>query len=327
MRVLLLTGPGGDAQGWGDMTVTQSVADAAAAAGHPVTIAFVETEREFLRAIDAGGYDIVWSALYHITPNDRFIGRGEGGMWVADVLDSRGIPYIGSNSQTMKDMIDKFRTHETLASRGVAVPSHWLVRTTDDVSMIRYPAFVKPMGESRSVGINDDSVVNDAGELMRQVKWIEREFQQAALVEDFMPGDEFTTLVLGNGPTRQCLPGLVSVEPRYYGRYKVLRADLRGVGLTKISRPPSRGGEAAALAIQAADAMRCLDHVRIDIKTDAAGALRIMEVNGIPGLKPHKSWAPQIYTLYFPSPEGEKTEYRNLIRGVIEAGGSRYRIS
>ena len=97
-----------------------------------------------------------------------------------------------------------------------------------------------------------------------------------------MPGDEFTTLVLGNGDTRECLPGLVSVEPQHYGKHKVLRADLRGVGLTKISRPP-RGQRRPALAAQAADAMRCLDHVRIDIKTDAAGALRIMEVNGIPG--------------------------------------------
>ena len=241
MRVLLLTGPGGDAQGWGDMSVTKSVADAAAAAGHPARIAFVETEQDFLRTIDEGGFDIVWSALYYITPNEKFIGRGEGGMWVADVLDGRGIPYVGSNSQTMKDMIDKFKTHETLASRGVPVPAHHLVRSTDDVSAIRYPAFVKPMGESRSVGINDHSVVGDADELMRQVTWIEREFHQAALVEDFMPGDEFTTLVLGNGATRQCLPGLVSVDPKYYGRHKVLRADLRGVGLTKISKPARAG--------------------------------------------------------------------------------------
>src|SRR5512137_681824 len=207
MRVLLLTGPGGDAQGWGDMKVTEAVADAACAAGHPATIAYVESEHDFLRVVDAGGFDIAWSALYYITPNEKFIGRGEGGMWVADVLDRKGIPYIGSNSQSMKDMIDKFRTHETLAARGVAVPSHCLVRSGDDLPAIRLPAFVKPMGESRSVGINDDSVVDDADGLMRQVRWIEREFQQAALVEDFMPGDEFTTLVIGNGAGRRCLPG------------------------------------------------------------------------------------------------------------------------
>lgn len=324
MRVLLLTGPGGDAQGWGDLDVTRAVADAAASVGHPAHIAFVETEAAFLNAIDAGGFDLVWSALYYITANEKFVGRGEGGMWVADVLDARSIPYIGSNSQTMKDMIDKHQTHQTLAARHVPVPSHHLVRSSDDVSMIGYPAFVKPMGESRSVGINDDSVVTGEQELRRQVAWIEREFQQAALVEDFMPGDEFTVLVLGNGDTRECLPGLVTVESSHYGRHKVLRSDLRGVGLTRISLAGPRSDEVSALASGASDAMNCLDHVRIDMKTDAAGAIRIMEINGIPGLKPHKSWGPQLCTLHYRSPEGEMADYRRLIRTVIDAGARRH---
>jgi len=324
MKVLLLTGPGGDAQGWGDMHVTEAMAEAANAVGHPARIAFVRTEAEFLEAIHTRDYDLLWSALYYLNDNEDYIGRGEGGTWVADVLDREGIPYVGSNSQTMKDMIDKFQTHRTLASRGVAVPSHHLVDNLDDLAAITYPAFVKPMGESRSKGISDDSVVTNPAELRRQVAWIRQEFQQAALVEDFMPGDEFTVLVLGNGETRQCLPGLVSVEPGHYGKHKVLRADLRGVGLTKISLPSSRAEEASALASQAADAMGCLDHVRIDMKTDAAGMLRIMEVNGIPGLKPHKSWGPQLCTLYFQSPGGEREDYRALIKTVLEAARKRY---
>jgi D-alanine-D-alanine ligase len=327
MRVLLLTGPGGDAQGWGDLSVTKSVADAAAAVGHPARIAFVETEQEFLREIDHGGFDIVWSALYHITANAAFIGKNDEGMWVADELDRRGIPYIGSNSQTMKDMIDKYQTHVTLASRGVSVPAHHLLGSGDDLSVVRFPAFVKPSCESRSVGISDDSVVYAGDGLRRQIAYIEREFGQPALVEDYMPGDEFTTLVLGNGKSRECLPGRVSVDSRYHGRHNVLRADLRGVGLTKISLAGPRSEEAKQLAVQAADAMRCLDHVRIDIKTDASGTLRIMEVNGIPGLKPHKSWAPQIYTLYYASPAGEMEDYRQLIRTIIDSGRTRYNLS
>ena len=156
--------------------------------------------------------------------------------------------------------------------------------------------------------------------------YIEREFDQAALVEDFMPGDEFTTLVVGNGRTRECLSGLVTVEEKYYGKHKVLRSDLRGVGLTHINPPGPRAAEAGALAARAADAMNCLDHVRIDIKTDAAGALRIMEVNGIPGLKPHKSWAPQLYTLHHHSPEGEMEDYRRLVAAVIESARGRYNL-
>lgn len=325
MRVLLLTGPGGDAQGWGDMGVTKSVGEAAEASGYSPRIAYVESEADFLRVLDEADFDIVWSALYHITSNERFIGSNEGGMWVADVFDARGVPYIGSNSQTMKDMIDKFHTHDVLAGHGVPVPAHYLVRVDDeDVSMVRYPAFVKPMGESRSVGVTDDSVVSSEEELRRQVAYVEREFRQPALVEDFLPGDEFTVLVLDNDDRQVCLPGLVSVESRHYGKHKVLRADLRGVGLTRIGEAGPRGDEAGALAARAANVMRCLDHVRIDIKTGADGGLRIMEVNGIPGLKPRKSWGPQLYTLHHRSADGEMEDYRRLVNAVIEAGCRRF---
>jgi D-alanine-D-alanine ligase len=327
MRLLLLTGPGGDAQGWGDLNVTKSVAEAAGAAGHPAEIAFIETEAQFLALLDRGGFDMVWSALYHISPNEKFIGKNDEGMWVADVLDSRGIPYVGSNSQTMKDMIDKYTTHTVLARRGVPVPAHRLARSSDDLSAIPFPAFVKPMCESRSVGISDESVVCSEEELRRRVSYIEQEFDEAALVEEFLPGDEFTVLVLGNDDTRECLPGLVTVEPQYYGRHKVLRSDLRGVGLTHISHAGDRGPEASTIAARAADAMGCLDHVRIDVRTDAAGNLRIMEVNGIPGLKPHKSWAPQLYTLYHGSPEGEMEDYRRLIAAILRSAGRRFNLA
>jgi D-alanine-D-alanine ligase len=325
VRLLLLTGPGGDAQGWGDMDVTGSVRDAAEASGYPTSIAWVETEADFLRVLDAGAFDMVWSALYHITPNERFIGTNEGGTWVADVLDRRQIPYVGSNSATMKDMIDKFHTHESLARHGVPVPAHHLVRGPEaDVSAIRYPAFVKPMGESRSVGVTDDSVVSSEAELRRQVAYIDREFRQPALVEDFLPGDEFTVLVLGNAPAQECLPGLVTVDAHRYGRHKVLRADLRGVGLTRINAAGQRADEVKALAARAASAMNCLDHVRIDIKEGADGGLRIMEVNGIPGLKPHKSWGPQLYTLHHASPQGEMEDYRRLVKAIVDSACRRF---
>ena len=324
MRIVLLTGPGGDAQGWGDMKVTESVRDAAESLGHPTRIAYVTDEAEFFRLVDRPDFDIVWSALYHITPNEKFIGRNAAGTWVADELDARRVPYIGSDSRTMKAMIDKYETHEILAAAGVAVPAHVLVRTGDDVTPVTYPAFVKPICESRSVGISDESVVHNEEELRRRVAYIEGEFDQPALVEEFLPGDEYTALVLGNGETRECLPGLVSVEDKHFKNYRILRTDLRGVGLTRISLAGERTEEARRLADRAAEAMGCLDHVRIDMRVDAAGRLRTIEVNGIPGLKPHKSWAPQIYTLYHASPLGEEEDYRRLIGAIVGSARRRY---
>jgi D-alanine-D-alanine ligase len=324
MRIVLLTGPGGDAQGWGDMKVTGSVREAAESWGCPTRIAYIADEAEFFRLIDRPEFDIIWSALYHITPNEKFIGRNSAGTWVADEMDARKIPYIGSDSRTMKAMIDKFRTHEILAAGGVAVPAHILLQTGDDVTPVTYPAFVKPICESRSVGISDESVVHNEEELGRRVGYIEREFDQPALVEEFLPGAEYTALVLGNGETRECLPGLVSVEEKHYKNYRILRTDLRGVGLTRISLAGERTEEARRLCDKAAETMGCLDHVRIDMRVDAAGRLRIIEVNGIPGLKPHKSWAPQIYTLYHASPLGEEEDYRRLIGAIIESARRRY---
>ena len=325
MRLLLLTGPGGEAQGWGDLSVTECVKQAAISCGHKAFIGWVETDSDFHKVIRDGAFDMVWSALYYITPNDKFIGRNESGTWVADVFDRMDIPYIGSNSQAMKDMIDKFQTHTILAAADVAVPAHHLVRRHDDVSAITYPAFVKPVCESRSVGISDSSVVQNADELRRQVGMIEEMFREPALVEEFMPGDEYTVLVLGNRETKECLPGLVTVEEQYYGRHKVLRSDLRGVGLTHVHRCDGPAAEEAKdLASRAADAINCLDHVRIDLKTDGSGKIRVMEVNGIPGLKPKKSWSPQLYTIYHGSRRGQTEDYRNLIRAVIDSARRRY---
>lgn len=324
MRILLLTGPGGDAQGWGDMKVTESVRQAAESLGHPTRIAYVVDEDGFFRLLDKPDFDIVWSALYHITPNEAFIGRNVEGTWVADVLDGRRIPYVGSDSRSMRAMIDKFRTHEILDAAGIAVPAHVLLRSGDDASAVAYPAFVKPICESRSVGISDESVVHNEPELRRRVSFVEREFDEPALVEEFLPGDEYTALVLGSGKTRECLPGRVTVEDKHFRDYRILRSDLRGVGLTRVGLAGERTEEARRLADDAAEAMGCLDHVRIDMRVDRAGKLRIIEVNGIPGLKPHKSWAPQIYTLYHPSPLGEDEDYRRLIGVIVDSARRRY---
>ena len=216
-------------------------------------------------------------------------------------------------------MIDKFRRTTCSPPAACACPRIGSCAQGPRRSGIALPAFVKPMGESRSVGVTTTASWSSEEALRRQVAWIEREFHQPALVEDFLPGDEFTVLLVGNGDHRECLPGLVSVPSQHYGKHKVLRADLRGVGLTHISDPGPRGAEASALAAEAAVAMGCLDHVRIDVKTGADGLMRMMEVNGIPGLKPDKSWGPQLYTLHHHSPGGVDEDFRRLVEAVVDS--------
>ena len=326
-KILLITGPAGDAQGWGDINVTQSIKKAIDESGKNAHIAFVNNMDEFYLCLEKNRFDIAWSALYHISGKSETIGMGEGDeKWVADILDDKGIPYIGPNAQTMKNLIHKTSTHRILNQYGVSVPYHYQLGTNDNLPDIVYPAFVKPSYESRSVGISDESVVNSSEELKKRIAYIEATFEQPALVEEYLPGDEYTVLMLGNGVHQAFLPGKVVVDPSMFGKYPILRTDLRGVGVTKIKPVFQEKEELIELCRQAMEALNCLDHVRADMRLDANGKMKIIEVNGIPGLKPVKSWSPQIFSLNYPSLDGPMEDYRKLIDHIVTSALARYNI-
>ena len=323
-KVLIITGPAGDAQGWGDLKVTQSVCDAINSNGKSAQIAYVESLDDFKKAAKNNSYDIIWSALYHASSKADIIGlSASDDAWLADYLDAWQIPYIGPNALTMKHLIQKYDTHCILDDHGVAVPFHILVDLGDPLPEVTYPVFVKPSTESRSVGINDDSVVNSRSALQKQIGYIHTTFKQPALIEEYLPGEEYTVLMLGYGDAQEFLPGIVKVDASHFGKYPILRSDLRGVGLTKIYRLERRIEEAVDLCKQATDALNCWDHVRVDMRLDGDNRLKIIEVNGIPGLKPIKSWSPQIYSLYHASSQGPDEDYRNLIDAIVESGLAR----
>ncbi len=327
-RVLIITGPGGDAQGWGNLEVTQTLSKALNSDGKSSEIAFVNTMDDFLKAIDNHSYDIVWSALYYISEKEDIIGLNiDDDAWLADKLDRRQIPYIGPSAQTMKDLINKTATHRILSSNNISVPGHHQVDMGESIPDIRFPAFVKPSCESRSVGISDESVVQNKTELQNRVAFIHKQFEQPALIEDYLPGEEYTVLMIGNGEDQIFIPGVVTVKGGNNGKFPILRSDMRGVGITKIGIPEHSAEEANALCIEAVEALNCLDHVRVDMRFDAHSKLKIIEVNGIPGLKPIKSWSPQMFTLYNKSPEGPLEDYRLLLHKIVDSGLTRYNIS
>lgn len=324
-KILLITGPGGDAQGWGDMAVTQEVANAINASGKSAQIAYVSTLEELYKALDTHEFDLIWSALYHVSENSETIGMSEGdNLWLADIFDDKKLPYIGPNAATMKALIHKTATHAIMDKAGVPVPYHYQVEAGQDMPDLKFPAFVKPSYESRSVGISDNSVVNTPEQLAAQVKFIHDTYNQPALVEEYLPGEESTVLMLGNGKFQEFLGGKVMVDPSLFGDYPILRADLRGVGATKIKPMDTLADQAIDVTAKAMEALNCLDHVRADMRQDSDGQLKIIEVNGIPGLKPIKSWSPQIYTLHHPSKEGEMEDYKRLINHIVDSALARY---
>src|SRR5947207_8764136 len=68
------------------------------------------------------------------------------------------------------------------------------------------PLFVKPVHEGSSKGITERNFVRSADELEAQVRFLLETYEQAVLVEEFLPGAEVTCGVLGNGSDARVLP-------------------------------------------------------------------------------------------------------------------------
>jgi D-alanine-D-alanine ligase len=211
---------------------------------------------------------------------------------VPAILELLGIPYTGSDPLTMAVSLDKGITKRLLRDRGVAT-TEFAVLTDPaqvDALRLRYPLFTKPIHEGTGKGITSDSVSRTPRALMDQVAWVVHTYHQPALVEEFLPGREFTVGVLGNG------------SPEALGTMEVLVADPAEAGIYSSSSKaewerkvryryngdiePSLRARVEETAVAAFKALECRDFGRIDLRCDASGVPNVMEVNPLAGLSP-----------------------------------------
>src|SRR5439155_26289188 len=122
-------------------------------------------------------------------------------MHIAGIYELMGVPYTGSDSLTLGTALNKVRVKEILLYNGLPTPRFQLfkspVRITLDESM-NFPLIVKPSREDASVGIEPASVVGNLQELRKRVRHVIEEFDQPALVEEYIDGRELNVGILGN---------------------------------------------------------------------------------------------------------------------------------
>lgn len=89
----------------------------------------------------------------------------------------------------------------------VKMPSYVLIKnagdTSDALKELSFPLFVKPAKAGDSLGIDDDSLVNNKEELDHKINLILCDFD-CLLVEQYIEGREFTVLVAANADGKTC---------------------------------------------------------------------------------------------------------------------------
>jgi D-alanine-D-alanine ligase len=220
---------------------------------------------------------------------------------VPAICEFYGIPYSGSDPFTLSLCLDKARTKETLAFHGIPTAKFATVSKLDELTSrtteLRFPLFVKPLHEGSSKGITDSNLCADRARLRTQTCFLLENYRQPVLVEEFLPGKEFTCAVLGNDGNATVLPIVgMNFETLPGGALPIYSFDAKFVwdrpeNPLDIFQCPARITRKLQASIERVtlDAFRvlgCRDWARIDVRLDASGVPNIIEVNPLPGILP-----------------------------------------
>ncbi|HVU19608.1 MAG TPA: ATP-grasp domain-containing protein [Rhizomicrobium sp.] len=212
---------------------------------------------------------------------------------VPAILDIYDIPYVFSDPLTLALTLDKGMCKRVVRDAGVPTVDFRVIEKISDVKKVDlpFPLFLKPVREGSGKGVGADSKVENARDLKRVAQNLLTKFSQPVLVEEFLPGREFTVGILGTGDDAAVL-GVSEIVPignwvgDGYGYENKEYSDDK-VSIVEADEESSKSAGEVALA--AWRALRCRDSGRIDIRCDADNKPHFIEVNPIAGLRPDYS--------------------------------------
>ncbi|HEX9219309.1 MAG TPA: hypothetical protein VF858_02385 [Gemmatimonadaceae bacterium] len=290
------------------LSITQLIArDEFAEWDAPATIAAVEAALTPLgKVVRLEATEDFPERLRQIRPDIVFnIAEGFRGVsreaHVPAICEFFGVPYSGSDPFTLTLCLDKAKTKETLAFHGIPTPRFAVIENLRDLhartAQLKLPLFVKPLHEGSSKGITDRNLCWDRIHLVSHTEFLLENYKQPVLVEEYLPGEEFTCSVLGNGDEATVLPIVgMNFESLPKGALPIYSFDAKFVwdrpeSPLDIFQCPARITKDLRASIERVtlDAFRvlgCRDWARIDVRLDAAGNPNVLEVNPLPGILP-----------------------------------------
>lgn len=284
--------------------------DAEAEYDNPATVTAIQ------KALQAGGYRTVLlegdAALvdqlkknpidiaFNIAEGIRSRGREAE---VPAVLNMLGVPFTGSDETTLCLALDKALTKRLLSTYGIRTPAYAVVSNEAEIDSLHlpFPVIVKPDAEGSSKGIPDACVAANPEGLRKALVNGLGLYHEPMLVEEYLPGREFTVGMLGNGKDTRVFPPMeIIFHCNTKGGYHVYSYDVKQ-DYQKYIRyecparlTPKQEDAIKSMAAGAFQALGCRDFARVDFRLSADGTPYFIEINPLPGLAPGYSDYPMI---------------------------------
>ncbi|HEV7426126.1 MAG TPA: D-alanine--D-alanine ligase [Thermoanaerobaculia bacterium] len=262
-------------------------------------------------------------ALQHERVDGVFnIAEGVGGRGresqVPAVLEMLAIPCTGSDAIAIALTLDKALAKIVAKAAGIATAPWFVTDTSTDKSVcatpilsnqqmllqpkpnvaqtllsvpgkgaapdidLAFPVFAKPAAEGSSMGITEASLCRNETELDSAIERLSK--YGPVLVEEFLPGDEFTVGIVGGE-----VLGVMQVLPRGNEKDFIYSLDVKRDYLNRVDYRLVDAPDVAEVALQVWRAFGLRDVARIDVRRDRNGAANFVEVNPLPGVHPINS--------------------------------------
>jgi len=321
---------------WDSAPTIEAIASALATYGEVVRL---EASPDFPERLRAARPDIV----FNIAEGLHGVNRESH---VPAICEFLGVPYSGSDPLTLSLCLDKSRAKEVLSYHRVPTAPFLLVDSPKDLDHLLagalplsppseiVPLFVKPVHEGSSKGITERNFVKSADELEAQVLFLLEKYQQPVLVEEFLPGAEFTCGVLGNGSEARVLPIVgMNFGALPHGAVPIYGFEAKWIWdrhdqPLEIFACPAPLNDTMRVAIErvvlrAYRVLGCRDWARVDVRLDADGVPNIVEVNPLPGILPD----PADNSCLPKAARAAGLSYDELIQSCLLQAAERYGIS
>lgn len=262
-----------------------------------------------------------WDLVFNIC--EGLVGFGREAQ-VPAILDVYGIAYTFSDPCVMSVCLDKGITKCIVEKAGLPTPAFAVVESLsrlEKLPPLDYPLFAKPIAEGTGKGVTPASRVSDPKQLAQVCRELLERYHQPVLLEEFLPGREFTVGLLGTANDAVALGTLEIVlldaaEPDVYSyKNKERCEELVEYRLVKAKDDP-QVARAEQIAIDAWRALNCRDGGRIDLRCDKHGEPQFLECNPLAGLHPFHSDLPMLATAV-------GMPYVELVRRIVDSASQR----
>ncbi len=212
-------------------------------------------------------------------------------IWISKYLDDEKIIYTGSSQSAHKLEYNKHLAKQQMLNLNIKTSPFYIIRKhalpKRDNRSLRFPLFVKPTNSRGGMGINSQSVVYNITDLYLKVHSIATTLNSDSLIEEYLPGREFSVAILKNKYLKgfYVMPIELATTPDKNGisvlSKKVKSSNSEYVMIVTDNIIKSKIIE---LSMKAFDAIGGRDYGRIDIRLDKDGVPHFLEANLIPSL-------------------------------------------